>query len=162
MLPNGAKQWLIDQGSMNFRPFWPTQDGQGVKMVEDAHFPYRGQEFVQEVATFAASSASGATKSVTLALPTNRDIPRSVTLVVINHADEPISFTVAQTVNDFVAGTGTVTPVIYTSTANVAAGGSATAIIQSPYTTDGPCVVTFALTAASTLGGNVGAQFRWN
>ena len=161
MLPN-SRQPLVDPGSRDYRTFWSTQDGQGVKMVEDAHFPYRGQEFVQEAATFAASSASGATQTVSLAMPTNRDIPRSVTLIVINHADEPISFTVAQTVNDFVAGSGTATPTIFTSVANVAAGASASAIIQSPFTTDGPCVVAFTLTAASTNGGKVGAQFRWN
>ena len=153
---------MISPNEIPYREFWMTKDAQGAQMVEDAHFPYRGQEFAQEVATFSASSASGATESVTLALPTNRDIPRSVTLVVINHADEPISFTVAQTVSDFVAGTGAVTPTIYTSVANVAAGASASAIIQSPFTTDGPCVVTFTLTAASTNGGSVGAQFRWN
>lgn len=163
MIGNQTNPWnMVDPNQRQMRAWQPLADGNGGFTMIDPHFWVRGQAGPQGTATFPASSASGATETVTLALAGNQLPPATCTLLLINHADEPVSFTVSQTANDFVAGTGTQTPVIYTSTANVTSGGSASVQLASPFLTDGPVVVTFALTAASTNGGTVGAQIRWN
>ncbi len=163
MLTNQTNPFnMVDPNQRDLRAWQPMNDGNGGYTMIDPHFWVRGQAGPQGTATFAASAASGSTQLVTLTLEANQIAPSACTLVLINHTDVAVSFTVAQTVNDFVAGTGTQTPIIFTSTTNVTAAGSESVQLTNPYTTDGPIIVTFTITAVSTLGGKVGAQLRWN
>lgn len=163
MLPNAnlSPNQVLSNNERDFYAFQQTADGQGIYAMSDPHFYLRGQAGPQGTATFAASSASGTSQTVSLALPANQSPPEYAYIVLINHADATVNYSISQTVNDFVAGTGTVNPEIASGTAIAASGGSVTVLVHFPYTTDGALVVTFTAGAAMTNGGNVGAQLRW-
>lgn len=152
---------IISPDEREWRAFQQTADGQGIHAMAGPHFYLRGQAGPQAIATFAAGSASNATQTENLSLPTTQSPPEYVYLVFINHADAAVNYSVSQTVNDFVAETGTVTPEIVSGTGIAASGGTQAALVRFPFTTDGPLVVTFTAAAAMTNGGKVGVQLRW-
>ena len=153
---------MMDQGTRDFKKFVKLNDDQGADMMVSPLFYVRGQAGPSDTATFAASAASGTTETATLTLPANVNPPEWVEVVLINHADAAVSVAFAQTVNDFVSGTGTLNPTLPVSVSSVAAsGGVEQVLIQYPFTSDGALVVTFTASAAMTNGGNVGAQIRW-
>lgn len=157
---NGLQQVSPEQRT--FYAFHQTKDGQGGFAVLSSHFDLRGQAIpdLTGTASFAASSASGASETVNLKLPDNMDPPDHSQIIVINHTDVAVDWTLAQTVDDFVAGSGLAYPTLTQSQISLAAGASETTNFRFPFTMDGPLVLTFTLASASTNGGKVGAQIR--
>lgn len=137
-------------------------DGQGAHATVPPTYYLRGNPGPQATGSFLAAATSGTTVPLTLTRTQGANLlPEFMQLVVINHADAPVSFIVQQQIADFVVGTGTILSTLYDSTTNVASNSAEIVLLQFPWTSEGILIVT--LTAASTMtnGGAVGAQLRY-
>lgn len=161
MLPSGNGLSNLDLGQREVKKYQQLANQEGAEQIVPPHFRLRGQPGPQGTATFPAASASGATETVSLALPVNIDLPEWAQIIFVNHADAAVAAVVTQTVSDFVVGSGNVDVAITTSIAVPASGGTNQVLVQYPFTTDGPLTVTFTASASMTNGGKVGAQLRF-
>ena len=162
MFASAQPRDLVAPEQRSYYAYQEAGDGQGSFATVPPSYYIRGKAGPQGTGTFAAAAASGTIVPITLSLSQGANLlPEYMQLVIVNHADAAVSFTVQQQIADFVAGTGTILSTLFSSTTDVQPNSAETVLLQFPWTAEGVLTVNLTATAAMTNGGNVGAQLRY-